>query len=179
MSNFLYVDNSNVWIEGMHISAVKKGLAANLNEACHANICDYAWKIDFGKLYKFAGGEKGDVGHAVLYGSRPPENDTLWSVAKAKGFEVKVFDRNYSNKEKKVDVQIAADIVADSYEIMKAGDEITLVAGDNDYVPVVEKLKARNFAFHVVFWDQAGSELKKISSKFISLNQYLDFLNVK
>lgn len=27
MANYLYVDNSNVWIEGMYFAAVKHGLA--------------------------------------------------------------------------------------------------------------------------------------------------------
>ncbi len=30
MANFLYVDNSNVWIEGMHVSAFVKGNAPSL-----------------------------------------------------------------------------------------------------------------------------------------------------
>lgn len=28
--NSLYVDNSNVWIEGMHVSAVQEGLAHDI-----------------------------------------------------------------------------------------------------------------------------------------------------
>ena len=30
MANFLYVDNSNVWIEGMHVAAVKSGMAPDI-----------------------------------------------------------------------------------------------------------------------------------------------------
>ncbi len=30
MANFLYVDNSNIWIEGMHVAAVADGLAPNI-----------------------------------------------------------------------------------------------------------------------------------------------------
>lgn len=99
MLNLLYVDNSNVWIEGMHVAAVNKGLAPNVRMAQKEKICDYRWKIDFGKLFQFAGGEKAEVKHAVLFGSRPPPNDTLWDAAKRKGFEVIVYDRNVAGKE--------------------------------------------------------------------------------
>ena len=121
-----------------------------------------------------------EVGRAVLYGSRPPKNDSLWTIAKGKGFEVVVHDRNVQNKEKKIDTSIAADIVGDSYELMKPGkDEITLVCGDRDLVPAVEKVRQRGFDVHVAFWEHASTELKKAASKFIPLNPYLDHLRLK
>src|SRR5438552_17798268 len=86
MANFLYVDNSNVWIEGLHVAAVENGHAPSIWDAIENKICDYSWKLDFGKLYEFAGGERGQVGRAVLYGSRPPQNDSLWKIAAKKGF---------------------------------------------------------------------------------------------
>ncbi|MFL6286538.1 MAG: NYN domain-containing protein, partial [Pyrinomonadaceae bacterium] len=60
-----------------------------------------------------------------------------------------------------------------------SNDEVTLVAGDGDYVPTIEKLRKRGFEFHVVFWEHASRELKAAASKFVSLNPYLDFLRVK
>lgn len=180
MANFLYVDNSNVWIEGMHVSAVESGNAPDIWSALEHRICDYGWKIDFGKLYEFAGGQSSEVGRAVLYGSRPPKNDSLWAMAEKKGFEVVVHDRNIANKEKQIDTHVVTDMVADSYELMKPGeDEITLVAGDKDYVPTVERLKARGLDVHVVFWDHASQELKTVATRFISLNAYLDYLRLK
>ena len=152
--NFLYVDNSNVWIEGMHVSAVQIGLAPDIWTAQNANMCDHDWKIDFGRLYGFAGGQTSEVGRAVLFGSRPPPNDTLWEIARSKGFEPIVYDRNIRNREKKVDTSIATEIMADSYERMSAErDEITLVAGDSDFVPTVQNLRGRGFTVHVMFWD--------------------------
>jgi len=174
MGNLLYVDNSNVWIEGMHVSAVNEGMAPDIWTAASAKICDYNWKIDFGKLFEFAGGDKAEVKRAALFGSRPPKNDSLWSAAERKGFEVFVHDRNVANREKKVDGEIITQIMADSYEIMDpASDEITLVAGDGDYVPTIEKLKSRKIVFHVVFWEHASQELKSACTKFISLNPFL------
>lgn len=180
MPNFLYVDNSNVWIEGMHFSAVKAGLAPDLQTALDQNICDYSFKIDFGRLFQFAGGTGDEVGRAVLFGSRPPPNDSLWASAKAKGFEVVVFDRNLKGKEKKVDTAIVAELVSDSFLRMNPKlDEITLVAGDADYVPAMEKLRQRGFTFHVVFWGHASRELRDAATKFVNLNSYLDHLKMR
>lgn len=179
MSSFVYVDNSNIWIEGMHISAVENGIAPNLYEAQANNICDQSWRVDFGRLLQFAGGDKSEIGRAVLYGSRPPPNDSLWHAAETKGFEVVVHDRNVRNKEKKIDTNIATDMVADSYELMTPGeDEIVLVAGDSDYVPTVERLVGRGLTFNVVFWDHAARELQDVASKFVSLNPYLGHLKL-
>lgn len=177
MANYLYVDNSNVWIEGMRVAAVASGLAKDIGEAIEKNISDYGWKMDFGRLHEFAGGD--DIGRAVLFGSRPPSNDSLWAVAEAKGFEVVVYDRSASNREKKIDTDITANIVADSYRLMKAGeDEITLVAGDKDYVPATKNI-APGLKFEVVFWDHVARELRTAASKFVSLNPYLEHLRLK
>lgn len=176
MPNFLYVDNSNLWIEGMHVAAVANGLAPDVWAACDQKICDYSWKIDFGRLFDFAGGAS--VGRAVLFGSRPPKNDSLWAVAKSQGFEVIVHDRNAQNREKKVDTQITAEILQDSYELMKSGDTVTIVSGDSDYVPAIEKLRARGFNVEVCFWEHASREIKESCTRFVSLNQYLEHLNL-
>lgn len=161
----------------MHVSAAANGHAPDIWTALQNRICDYGWTLDFGKLYEFAGGQASEVGRAVLYGSRPPKNDSLWAMAEKKGFEVVVHDRNVANKEKQVDTHIATDMIADSYERMKPGeDEITLVAGDADYVPTIEKLRARGLTVHVVFWDHASRELQEAATKFIPLNPYLDHL---
>lgn len=176
MANYCYIDNSNVWIEGMRVSAVKKGLAPDIWAACDNRITDYDWQIDFGRLFGFAAGEV--VGRAVLFGSRPPNNDSLWAVAVSKGFEVIVHDRNAQNKEKKIDTQITAEMIDDSYRLMQEGDTITLVSGDSDYVPGIEKLKSRGFHVDVCFWDHASHEIREVASRFVSLNRYLAHLNL-
>lgn len=115
----------------------------------------------------------------MLFGSRPPDNDSLWDVARRRGFEPVVYDRNAKNKEKKIDTGIVTEIMRDSYERMKAGDEVTLVAGDRDYVPTAEDLRRRGIALVVMFWDHASAELKEAAANFVSLNPYLDRLALK
>jgi uncharacterized LabA/DUF88 family protein len=164
----------------MRVSAVQHGMAPDIWSATDHKILDYNWKIDFGRLFEFAGGDKSEVGRAVLYGSRPPRNDSLWSIAERKGFEVVVQDRSISNKEKKIDTGIATDIVADSYELMDpANDEITLVAGDSDYVPTVERMIRRGFKFYVIFWNHASRELREACTKFYAMDPHLEYLRLK
>ncbi len=179
MANLLYVDNSNVWIEGMHVAAYVHGLSPDVWSAVQNKICDNNWKLDFGKLFQFAGGEKIEVRKAALFGSRPPKNDSLWEAARLSGFEVITYDRNVANHEKKIDADIVATMIEDSYEILQPGDEITLVSGDSDYVPAIEKLKRRGIAVHVVFWGHAARELKEIATTFTNLDQWLEHLALK
>jgi len=53
---------------------------------------------------------------------------------------------------------------------------MTLVSGDSDYVPAIEKLKKRGIAVHVVFWKHASRELKEAASTFTELDQFLQHL---
>ena len=161
IANYLYVDNSNVWIEGMHVSAVHRGIAPNIWTAQNERITDHAWKIDFGKLYEFAGGTASEVGRAVLFGSRPPRMTRSGGSLSRRGSKSS-YTIATSAIEKKIDTNIATAITSDSYRLMDANqDEITLVAGDADYVPVVEDARERGFAFYVVFWNHASKNSSK------------------
>lgn len=82
---FVYVDNSNVWIEGRRVSAVAKGLAHSHYEAQEHDILDPDWTYDFGRLYEFACPEGSKVGRSILFGSKPPPNDSLWDLARDRG----------------------------------------------------------------------------------------------
>jgi hypothetical protein len=70
MGKFMFVDNSNVWIEGMKVSAVCKGAAPDVFTAGEMRLADATWRIDFGKLYQAINGV--NVKKAFLYGSTPP-----------------------------------------------------------------------------------------------------------
>lgn len=177
MGNFLYVDNSNIYIEGMRVAAVAKGDVPDIYVAAQNRVGDPTWKLDFGKLFQFAGGTQQQVKKATLFGSTPPTTDSLWKAAQHAGFEVITYERNlHSNKEKKIDTDIVATMMEDSYEKVQAGDEMTLVSGDRDYVPALEKLKKRGIPVHVVFWNHAAKELKEVATSFIDLNPYIDHL---
>lgn len=176
---YVYVDNSNLFIEGRRVSAVAKGMARNIVEAMQYNILDHTYTIDFGKLHQFvAGSDNAQIARAALFGSRPPPNDSIWTFAKRAGFEVVLTDRNVRNKEKKVDTGITTAMVKDGYKhVNPKKDVITLVAGDGDYVPAIDELRADGYTVELVFWDHASAELKKSASKFISLNKHLGLLS--
>lgn len=180
MADWIYVDNSNVFIEGKRVSAVRNGLAPNIWDAFEYRILDNDYRMSFGKLYEFvAGADRSDTARAMLFGSRPPENDAIWDIAKRAGWEVITHDRNFSNKEKKIDTGIVTEMTRDAYKNAKAGADIfTIVSGDNDYVPTVERLRGDGFQVDVVFWEHAGKELREVASNFISLDAHLDTLRV-
>lgn len=175
--DWIYVDNSNVFIEGQRVSAVNKGMSLNIYDAMDNRSLDFSYKMSFGKLYQFvAGADRSQVARAMLFGSRPPPNDAIWNMATKAGFEVVVHDRNAANKEKKIDTGIVAAMTRDAYKSADAGDIFTLVAGDKDYVPAIEQLREDGFRVDVVFWDHAAAELKGVCSNFISLNPHLEAL---
>lgn len=177
MADWIYVDNSNVFIEGQRVSAVHRGFVPTIWDALDNRVLDPSYRMSFGKLYKFVAGEDVSVtARAMLFGSRPPQNDAIWQIAENAGFEVVVQDRNYANKEKKIDTGIVAAMTRDAYRSAKPGDVFTIVSGDNDYVPAVEQLREDGFQIDVVFWSHAGRELREIASNFIALDPHLDNL---
>ena len=178
MSEYIYMDNSNIFIESRRISAVQKGLAKDLRQAMDYDIQDKSYRLDFGKLHTFvAGNDPKKIARATLFGSRPPANDTLWAIAKKAGFDTHIEDRNIRNKEKKIDTGIVAAMVKDAYTVVnKTTDTITLVAGDGDFVPGIQPLVSDGYRVEVVFWSNASRELKDACSKFVELDTYLDIL---
>ncbi|MEZ5935844.1 MAG: NYN domain-containing protein [Alphaproteobacteria bacterium] len=179
MADWIYVDNSNVFIEGKRVSAVAAGMALDIYQAMNNQILDHTYSFSFGKLYEFiAGSQREQVARAMLFGSRPPPNDAIWQIAKRAGFEVVVHDRNAANKEKKIDTGIVTEMTWDAGRHAKDGDVFTIVAGDSDYVPTVNKVREAGFQLDVVFWDHAANELKASCSNFISLNQHLETLRL-
>lgn len=179
MALFVYVDNSNVWIEGMRVSAVRKGMATSATDAMERHVTDHSWTYDFGALYQAICPDTAQIGRSSLFGSRPPENDSLWELARAKGFEVFTYDRNFLNKEKEVDVAIATQIMADSYEHMRVerGDRVVLVSGDRDYLPTIESLRTRSLPVSVVFWSHAtAKDLKSGADDYTDLDPLFEHL---
>lgn len=176
MLNYTYVDNSNVFIEGQRIAAVKRGLARDLVDAMKRQIVDHSWNIDYGKLHQFVCGDRSQIGGARLWGS-PPPGDSFWKMVETKGFQVRTFEKSVVGTEKKVDVAIAHQMTKDAYTLIdKKNSEITLVSGDKDFVPVIEDLVGEGFNVIVTFWSHAAAELRRAASQFIDLSPWHDHL---
>ena len=177
MSYFVFVDNSNVWIEGKFASAVAKGWAKNIYEA-HLHKCDdKTWRIDFGKLLScVSNGNISDIKKAVLFGSKPPHTDCLWQAMALAQFEVvalDALDRNIANKKKAIDTGIIAKIDKSLYKDASEGDTFVLVMGDKDFKPAIEAIRDENCKSVVAFWDNAAAELISEADEFINLTPLL------
>lgn len=126
MECVILVDNSNVYISGQKTSATRKGLASD---------GDMSWRIDFEKLLAhLANGRK--IRKAFLVGSRPPANDKVWEMAKAKGFEVITHERDWQNKEKAVDTELVARGTL-AIATTPAPAVLVIASGDRDFIPLV------------------------------------------
>lgn len=177
---FSYVDNSNVWIEGRRIQAVREGRARDPYEAMERKVFGH-WSYDFGRLYELACPLGSMVGRSLLIGSKPPPNDSVWARARDEGFQVEVFERRYFGKEKQVDASIGTVMLEDSYEHMNAerGDLAVLVAGDADYLPQIRSLQRRGLRVRVLFWMHATSnDLRATADEFIALDPFFDRLTL-
>jgi hypothetical protein len=47
MAAFVYLDNSNLWIEGKRLGAVYKGTSPNIAAACQTNDFDNTFRLDY------------------------------------------------------------------------------------------------------------------------------------
>ena len=147
----IFLDNSNVWIEGQR---------AATGDPIATERMDAAYRIDFGRLLEYV--RKGrNIVDARLYGSEPPPNDTVWNIAKDCGFVPKVFKRNFQGREKKVDTQLCVDATTAFYTHTPRNRILVLLAGDADYMPVVETALERAWKVEVYFWANASKELRQ------------------
>lgn len=175
MTYHVFVDNSNIWIEGKYWSAVKEGKANNINDAHDRKIQNNNWKIDFGKLLSTLVNDKLDeVEHAILLGSKPTDKDSLWKAAKTNGFEVEALERNVANKEKKVDATLLTKITKTLFRESSKGDVFVLALGDADYVPAIQAVKEEGCIAKVVFWPNISAELKSEADEFVNLWEYIE-----
>jgi uncharacterized LabA/DUF88 family protein len=135
------VDNSNVFIEGQKFSAKTKEVPRT--PPLDRDPQDPSWRIDFGGLLlAIANGRV--VEHAILAGSRPPRNDSVWKAAESGGFKVTVHDRNIRNEEKAVDTELVAqatEIICTCSETM----DLAIASGDRDFLPLVSVAHRRSW----------------------------------
>ncbi len=160
---YVFVDNSNLWIEG------KKVAGRHCKPAVPSN---YRYRIEYGKLLEHVLDGRELAAVPKLYGSEPPPNDSVWTIIRTKGFDVKVFKRNIFNKEKGVDMRMGLDI---GRLVLTEKDPapIVIVAGDADFVQVVDDAHAAGWKTEVWYWSNAAHDLKKAVDRFESLNSAL------
>jgi uncharacterized LabA/DUF88 family protein len=122
----ILVDNSNIFIEGKKFAAKRKGLE---------KAEDWTWRIDFGALLKQVANDHKIIS-AILVGSTPPPNDSLWHAAKYQGFKVITYERSLSG-EKAVDTELVASGLKIIYKHPHPAI-LKLLSGDRDFMPLIK-----------------------------------------
>jgi len=161
---YVFVDNSNIWIEGKKVSGQRLRPPVD---------SDPWYRVDAGKLLEHVLDGRPLADLPTLYGSIPPPNDTVWEKIRKAGFDVKLFERNARNKEKGLDMELGLDMNDVSHSVSPAGTMI-LVAGDADYVPVLERVKKRGWNVEVWYWRNAAEKLQTAANRFEDLGRAVD-----
>ena len=161
----ILVDNSNVFIEGQKFSARKHNLPFAQ---------DYSWRIDFGALLqKVANGHT--IIEAILVGSTPPPNDSLWNAAKNVGFRVKTYERSPSG-EKAVDTELLASGLKVIYKHPRPA-VLKLLSGDRDFIPLIRNAYEEGWETELWgFSDSISNELQQMVHRVVLLDSIVDVI---
>ena len=176
MHNFIYINSSEVWFDGMRVSAIHKGRAVDINDSRINGIVDRDWRIDFGGLVGVACSSRKVIPKiARLYGSRPLDNDSILTMGmNGNGFELTVSTPNDMGT-CDISCKLAVDVLDDSYCLIDPKvDTVSLVTGNGNCVYAVRSLRKRGIYVRVVFWDHVDYDLKCECDEFISLNGIFD-----
>lgn len=167
----LFVDNSNVKIEGGRWAFAKRNAGGRRGPQV-----DDKYEIDWGKFLHLvkSRGNRLLAQVPVLYGSRPPPDDSIWDEIRREGFDVRLFDRNIRDKEKGVDMEMGMDVIERMFETPEPAT-IVIAAGDGDFKGMAERAKKRGWEVEVWFWGNAAVEMKTVA-KFVDLDAALDYL---
>jgi len=130
----ILLDNSNVFIEGKKLSARLKGVKRESTDSKDPQ--DPSWRIDFGQLLTFMADGR-QIIEAILVGSKPPQNDSVWTSAEQNGFRVLTYVRSFSGEEKEVDTEIATQAAEIILLNKSEPGVLVLGSGDRDFLPSV------------------------------------------
>jgi uncharacterized LabA/DUF88 family protein len=160
----ILVDNSNVFIEGKRFAAKQRGLESEF---------DGTWRIDFGALLKeVANGHK--IIKAMLVGSTPPPNDSVWGKARSDGFEVVTFERSFFGDEKSVDTEIVAVGMEALYEHTEPAI-LKLLSGDRDFMPLIKRAFNKGWENEIwAFNDSLSNEISMAAHRVKLLDSVFD-----
>lgn len=167
MGLYIFCDNSNIFLEGQWAAARAEGRRGPHPE----------FRIDYGQLISVCA-EGRDVRQANLYGSVPPQNDSLWRAIRGQGWKVKTLERNYAGKEKGLDVEIALDMSDLSRDIAPA-ETMLLLAGDGDYQTLIPRLQQRGWVIEVAFYENIALSIRTLADRFIALEDRLHEIRFK
>ena len=156
---WLFVDDSNIWIEAKKVASKLKGFKTKQ---------DHRLRIDMGKLTDVVTAGR-PVKKGILYGSEPPKIDSVWKKIREKNFEVKTKRKSIiTRKEKEVDGQLITDVTALACKTPEEErSTIILITGDADIRPAVEKIMEEGvWSVEIYMWQQGfSSRLKDLEEE--------------
>ncbi len=139
--------------------------------------------MDFGKLFEYIAGSRGKIFFTTekgedfpkLYGSEPPQLDSLWKFLTNYGVDVKVFQRNYFNKEK----QVGTEIIYDFAELIhtdtkQEGDIIAVAGGDRDLLKIDKEGQKKGYLVEYYCWERSTCGEIKSLENFHNLTTVID-----
>ena len=103
----------------------------------------------------------------------PPAVQSVSDWLKNQGFEApRVFQKNKTKGSKRVDISLATEMLV--HATRRHFDIAVLVAGDEDFVPLVRAVKGEGARVHVWFLqDGLSPRLRNESDYFVDLNAFL------
>ena len=158
---WIFVDDSNIWIEAKKLQSKTKQF-----KTCE----DHRVRIDMGKLADVIADGR-PVKQGVLYGSEPPPVDTVWEKIRERGFRVDAQRRSrMTGKEKQVDTKLVAEVTRTAIKTpVSERTTIVVVTGDADVIPALtEVINEERWKIEVYMWRQA---LAKDLTRFASDNK--------
>ena len=148
---FIYVDDSNMWIEAKKLAANKLNLKS---------VEDPRLRLDIGKVTDVVANNR-KVAWGILYGSEPPPIDSVWQKIRERGWKVIITQRSsFTGKEKQVDHQMVADITALVSGCIVKG-KIVMVSGDADMIPAISKSLQMKWSTEIWMWGNGVSNALK------------------
>ena len=149
---FIYVDDSNMWIEAKKLAAKQSNLKC---------VEDPRLRLDIGRMADVVASGR-EVAWGILYGSEPPPIDTVWEKIRERGWKVVTTKRSrFTNKEKQVDHQMVADMTALVSDRSVAKGKILIVSGDADVIPAIREGLRKKWSFEIWMWESGISNALK------------------
>ncbi|CAG8500804.1 2294_t:CDS:10 [Diversispora eburnea] len=146
---YVFVDNSNVLIEGKYAVAELKNLSTF--DKKRDSLCFNQFRIDHGHLLATIQDDRKLGDDPVIVGLRPPPDDSLWRHVREQGNSVMIFDRNFENREKKDNITLGHAI--DEIIFTKNPSTLAIISGGSDFEPIVETAIKRNWIVETWFWN--------------------------
>ena len=153
---YAFIDSSNLWIPGQ-IASGKKLKDADV---------DTRFRVDHGRFLNLVQ-KDGHLNQAILYGSIPPPNDTVWKAVREKNFivKVKLYKRSESGRAKEIYGSMARDIMTILYTKSREDVTYVIVTGDRNLNPIIVDVLSKGVPVELWSWEAAlAREFRRLAN---------------